>query len=296
MRRLGNRPQRTLASPATLFGRGLLTGQRVRIRFRPAEPGTGLVFLRTDVRPAVAVPAAHDNVSDSYRRTTIGDPPFHVSLVEHVLAALSGLRIDNCLIELDASEPPGLDGSAMPYVEALRDAGTTLQPAQREIWTVTQPVTVGRGRATLTIHPADADELRVSYLLDYGADSPIIRQKHTLSVTPESFRRELAHCRTFVLDHEADDLIAQGVGRHITPADILVFGRDGPIDNTLRFANEPARHKILDVIGDLALFGADLRGHVVACRSGHPLNVDLVHELAARLPGARQPLRLFRAA
>src|SRR5262249_28795455 len=149
---------------------------------------------------------------------------------------------------------------------------------------------------TLSIHPTDIDELRVSYLLDYGFDSPIIRQKHTTTLTPESFRRELAHCRTFVLDYEAEDLIAQGVGRHITPTDILVFGPDGPIDNKLRHGNEPARHKILDVIGDLALFGADLRGHVVACRSGHPLNVELVCSLAARLPGERQLQRLFRAA
>jgi UDP-3-O-acyl N-acetylglucosamine deacetylase len=296
VRRLGQRPQRTLASPVTLFGRGLLKGQRVRIRFRPAAPDTGLVFVRTDLRPAVAVAATWDNVSGTRRRTTIGDPPFQVSLVEHVLAALAGLRIDNCQIELDAAEPPGLDGSAMPYVEALRDAGATLQSAARDIWTVNEPITVCQGRAALTIHPADADVLRVSYLLDYGPDSPIIRQKHTLDVTPESFRRELAHCRTFVLDHEAGDLMAEGVGRHITPAEILVFGPDGPIDNRLRHANEPARHKILDVIGDLALFGRDVRGHVVACRSGHPLNVELVRGLAAQLPEGRHRLRLFRAA
>ena len=295
MRRLGQRPQRTLATPVTLTGRGLLTGQRVRIRFRPAAPGTGLRFVRTDLRPAVTVPATWENVSGTHRRTTLGEAPFHVTLVEHALAALAGLRIDNCEIELDASEPPGLDGSAKPYVEALRSAGATLQPLPRDVWTVTEPLTIAQGRATLTIHPATADETRVSYMLDYGPDSPIVRQKHTLTVTPESFHRELAHCRTFVLDHEAEDLVRQGIGRHITPADILVFGPNGPINNRLRHANEPARHKILDIVGDLALFGLDLRGHIVACRSGHPLNLELVRVLAARMPG-REPQRLFRAA
>lgn len=295
MIRLGQRPQRTLETPVTLFGRGLLAGKRVRIRFTPAPPGTGLVFLRTDLRPALAIAATWENVTGTHRRTTLGEPPFQVSLVEHVLAALAGLRIDNCQIELDSSEPPGLDGSAMPYVEALCDAGIELQQTPRDIWTVERPITVQQGRSTLTIHPTDADELRISYLLDYGPDSSLIQQKHTLNVTPESFRRELAHCRTFVLDHEADELVRQGIGRHITPADILVFGPKGPIDNRLRHANEPARHKILDIIGDLALLGLDLRGHVVACRSGHPLNVELVRVMAARLP-SRQPLRLFRAA
>ncbi len=271
-------------------------GQRVRIRFRPAPPGSGLVFVRTDVRPAVTITAKWDNVSGTNRRTTIGEPPTQVHLVEHVLAALSGLRIDNCEIEINASEPPGLDGSALPFVEALRDAGTTLQSSPRDIWTVREAFTVGQGRATLTIHPAADDELRLSYLLDYGPDSPIHRQRHTVVLTPESFHRELARCRTFVLDHEAETLKREGIGRHITPAEILVFGADGPIANRLRYTNEPARHKILDIIGDLALFGFDLRGHIIGCRSGHPLNVELVRMMAERLEEGQQPLRLFCAA
>src|SRR5207253_8406229 len=109
----------------------------------------------------------------------------------------------------------------------------------------------------------------------------------TLCLTPESFAAELANCRTFVLDHEAEELQREGVGQHITPADVLVFGPHGPIDNRLRYGNEPARHKILDLIGDAALLGLDLRGHLVACRSGHPLNVELIRMLARQMPQSK---------
>lgn len=230
------------------------------------------------------IPATWSRVTGTQRRTTLGHAPHQVSLVEHVLAALSGLRIDNCWIELDAPEPPGLDGSSAPVVAALRDAGVEMQPAERSIWTVRAPVTVRQDGATLTFHPVEAEELRVSYLLDYGADSPIGRQKHTLAVTPASFAADLAACRTFVLWHEAEEFQRSGIGQHITPADILVFGPRGPVANQLKHADEPARHKILDIVGDLALLGHDLRGHVVGYRSGHPLNVELVRMLADAIP------------
>ncbi|MFL5340589.1 MAG: UDP-3-O-acyl-N-acetylglucosamine deacetylase [Gemmataceae bacterium] len=283
MRRLGQRPQRTLSRPTTLDGIGFLTGQRVRIGFRPAPPNTGLIFRRTDSRRPEFIPAGWQNVTGTRRRTTLGHAPYQVGLVEHVLASLAGLRIDNCLIELDAPEPPGFDGSAKPFVAALLAAGITAQPAERPVYTVETPITVSSGFASLTLHPAESDGLRVSYLLDYGHGSPIAQQRHTIDLTPESFIAELADCRTFVLDHEAEELQREGVGQHITPADVLVFGPRGPIDNRLRYSNEPARHKILDLVGDAALLGLDLRGHLVACRSGHPLNVELIRTLARRL-------------
>jgi UDP-3-O-acyl-N-acetylglucosamine deacetylase len=205
-----------------------------------------------------------------------------VALVEHVLAALAGLRIDNCYVELDAPEPPGLDGSALLFVRVLREGGCVLQPAPRPVWGVERPVVVGHNGATLALHPA-GDGLRISYLLDYGPGSPIGRQAHTQEVTPQGFATEVAPCRTFILEEEGADLRRQGLGARTTFADLLVFGRRGPIDNRLRFANEPARHKILDLVGDLALFDGDLCGHVVAYRSGHPLNVELVRALTASL-------------
>ena len=251
----------------------------MRLRFAPAPPGAGVMFLRTDCRPRAYIPAHISQVTGASRRTTIGRPPAQVELVEHVLAALAGLRIDNCLVELNAPEPPGLDGSARAFVDALLTAGTQIQSARRPIYTVEETTIVRAAGATLALHPADDGELTISYFLDYGLDSPIARQVHTETITPASFANEISACRTFILESEAETLRQQGLGSRTTPSDLLVFGRNGPIDNRLRYANEPARHKILDIIGDLSLLGADLCGHVTAYRSGHPLNTTLARVL-----------------
>jgi UDP-3-O-acyl N-acetylglucosamine deacetylase len=252
----------------------MLTGARVRLRFLPAPPCSGVVFVRTDLRPQARIPAHVSQVTGTKRRTTLGSTPAQVSLVEHVLAALAGLRIDNCFVELDAPEPPGLDGSAQAFVEALLAAG------------VTEPVILQSGGATLALHPGDGQGLTVTYFLDYGAAAVIPRQVHTTHVAASDFLHELAGCRTFILESEAQELRRQGLGAQTTAADLLVFGAKGPIDNRLRFANEPARHKVLDLVGDLSLLGVDLCGHVVAYRSGHPLNVELARSLYARLPSS----------
>src|SRR5262245_12097759 len=213
--------------------------------------------MRTDLHPAASILAHVDQVTGTARRTTLGHAPAQVGLVEHVLAALAGLRIDNCRIELDGPEPPGMDGSAFPFAIALRTAGFVGQYSRRRVVTPLASTSVSHGPATLTLHPADTDELRITYLLDYGWDSPIPRQRFTCTITPQTFANEIAPCRTFVLQAEADDLQRQGVGRHIKPSDILVFGPHGPLENRLRFGDEPARHKVLDIIGDLALLGCD---------------------------------------
>jgi UDP-3-O-acyl N-acetylglucosamine deacetylase len=280
VRRIAYRYQRTLARPADVAGVGFVTGTRVRLRFRPAGPDTGLVFARGDLPGSPLVPARAAAVTDTRRRTTLGPGPAGVTLVEHVLSALAGLRIDNCVIELDGPEPPGLDGSAWGFVQPLVAAGAVLQPARRPVLAVTEPVVVGRDGASIGLHPADEPGLRISYVLDYGPTAAIPRQAATLAVTPEGYAREVAGCRTFLLEDEAHALRAQGVGKHLTAADVLVFGPRGPIGNTLRYADEPARHKLLDLVGDLALCGFDLAGHVVAYRSGHALNVELANRLA----------------
>ena len=295
MRRHSHRPQRTLARPAEVAGVGFLTGADVRLRFLPAPPCTGVVFTRTDLHPTVRLPARVEHVTGTRRRTTLGRPPAQVELVEHVLAALAGLRIDNCVVELNAPEPPGLDGSARRFVDALRQAGAVVQPVRREVWGVRQPVTVCQPGASLTLHPGPSAALKISYILDYGPGAAIDRQMHTEVVTPGTFADELAGCRTFLLEAEVAELRRQGLGVRTTPADLLVFGPRGPIDNCLRYANEPARHKVLDLVGDLSLLGHDLCGHVVAYRSGHPLNVELVRALARQLEQVRCPPRLRAA-
>jgi UDP-3-O-acyl N-acetylglucosamine deacetylase len=270
-------------------GAGLLTGATVRLRFRPAPPSTGVVFVRTDLRPVQQIPARVHLVTATQRRTTLGQGHAQVALVEHVLAALAGLRIDNCYVELNAPEPPGVDGSARPFVEALQQAGVVLQPARRTIWCVESPVSVATDNATLTLHPGPCDQLVITYLLDYGPHSPIGRQTHTERITPQNFANELAGCRTFILEAEVLQLRQQGLGMRTTAADLLVFGARGPVENSLRYANEPARHKILDVVGDLSLLNHDVRGHLVAYRSGHQLNIELVHALSRRMENAACP-------
>lgn len=283
VKRLTQRSQQTLAGPAQVEGTGFITGRRVRLRFVPAPPGAGIAFVRTDVAGATRIPADVDVVTGTQRRTTLGTAPHQVGLVEHVLAALRGLNVDNCTVELDAPEPPGMDGSALDFCQAILAVGIVAQSAAVTIWTVAETLLVESGDATLAIHPAETPDLRVSYLLDYGQASPIVPQIATTVVTPASFVRETAPCRTFLLEEEAAMLRAQGIGSNTTPRDLLVFGPDGPRDNALRFGNEPARHKSLDIVGDLALLGVPLAGHVVGYRSGHPLNCALAQLLRQRM-------------
>ncbi len=283
MRKFGFRSQRTLARPATVTGRGLLSGAAVKLRFQPAPPSTGVVFVRADRPSPNQVPARVGFVTNTARRTTLGADGVEVTLVEHVLAALAGLRIDNCYVELDGVEPPGLDGSAGEFVDALLDAGCVIQAVRRPIWCVAEPLTVSKDRSTITLYPASGPTLLLSYLLDYGPTGPIAFQRHTQTLTPLSFADELADCRTFILEEEAAGLRRQGIGQTLTTKDLVVFGPHGPLDTVLRWANEPARHKMLDLIGDLSLFGFDVAGHLVAYRSGHPLNVELVRALMERL-------------
>jgi UDP-3-O-acyl N-acetylglucosamine deacetylase len=283
VKRIQDRCQQTIARPVEVQGIGYVTGRNVRLRFRPAPASAGVVFVRTDLGPHACVAALLENVTGTARRTTLGTPPIHVDLVEHVLAALSGLRIDNCYVDLDAPEAPGMDGSADAFVNALHAAGVVMQTARRAIWATERPIFFTSNEATIALHPPRNMELRISYLLDYGKESPIPWQMCTLSVDPASFANHIAMCRTFVTDHEAMVLKQQGLGSRSGVTDLVVFGRHGPIDNKLRFADEPARHKILDILGDLSLIGCDLRGHIVAYRSGHPHNVELVRLLTLQM-------------
>jgi UDP-3-O-[3-hydroxymyristoyl] N-acetylglucosamine deacetylase/3-hydroxyacyl-[acyl-carrier-protein] dehydratase len=200
-------------------------------------------------------------------------------MIEHVMAALAGTRIDNCRIEIDASECPGCDGSSRAFVEALEQAGAIEQDRPRPALVVERSCTVRDGDAILAAHQGSADKLTLSYHLDYGPDTAIGSQSYLLEVAPDTFRSELAASRTFLLEGEARALQAAGIGARATPADVLIFGPGGVIGNTLRYRDECVRHKVLDMVGDLALLGMDLHGFVVAHRSGHHTNAALVRKL-----------------
>ncbi|QEH37964.1 UDP-3-O-[3-hydroxymyristoyl] N-acetylglucosamine deacetylase [Aquisphaera giovannonii] len=273
------RLQRTLARTTEVRGIGFFHGGDVAVRFHPAEADSGLVFARSDLEGQPSVPARVQYVVPSQRRTTVEDGPARVEMIEHVMAALAGLRIDNCRIEIDGPECPGCDGSSRAFVEAFDQAGIVEQDAPRQALVLERSSTVREGDALLAAHPGSAEGLTLSYHLDYGADSAIVNQSYLVDLTPASFRREIAPSRTFLLEAEAHALQAAGIGRRATPADVLIFGPDGVVGNSLRYPDECARHKILDMVGDFALLGMDLHGFVVAHRSGHHTNASLVRRL-----------------
>jgi UDP-3-O-[3-hydroxymyristoyl] N-acetylglucosamine deacetylase/3-hydroxyacyl-[acyl-carrier-protein] dehydratase len=272
------RRERTIDRAVAVQGVGFLTGADVQVRFKPADPGSGVRFIRVDLPDNPEVEARIDFVEPRDRRTTIRRGEAIVEMVEHVMAALSGLRIDNCTIEIDAAETPGCDGSSKAFVDALSCATIVEQTKIRDRLVIDRPVAVREGAATLSAYPSAGDTLVAAYHLDYGA-TPIGRQSYWAEITPHVFRSELAPSRTFLLEKEAEALKQMGIGSRTTPRDLLVFGPDGPIDNELRYPDECVRHKLLDLIGDLSLLGKDIAGHVVAFRSGHKLNAALARAL-----------------
>jgi UDP-3-O-acyl N-acetylglucosamine deacetylase len=249
------------------------------LEFRPAAENTGIVFVRSDLPTPNTVAADVRNRVEMPRRTTLVDGNVRVEMVEHVLAALAGLQIDNCEVHINGQEVPGCDGSSKPFVEALLTAGREPQASLRPRIIVTDVTRIGDDESWVEIRPVKGNKLSLQYKLDYGQNSPIGKQVFRLDVTPATFQKELASARTFLLQEEADWLRQRGLGTRVTPKDVLVFNLDGPIDNTLRFEDECVRHKTLDLVGDLALAGCDLVGQVIAYRSGHRLNADIVKQL-----------------
>jgi UDP-3-O-[3-hydroxymyristoyl] N-acetylglucosamine deacetylase / 3-hydroxyacyl-[acyl-carrier-protein] dehydratase len=275
------RRQRTIARPAEVRGVGFFHGADVTIRFHPAEPDQGIVFERVDLPGRPRIPARLESVVPTQRRTTIRHGDAGVEMIEHVMAALAGLQVDNAVVQIDAGECPGCDGSSRAFVEALDDAGVVEQDRLRPVLVVEEPLSIRDGDAVLAVHPppGGAGGLTLSYHLDYGRDAAIPPQSYCLGLSADSFREEISSSRTFLLEAEAAALRAAGIGVRTTEADVLLFGRDGVIGNELRYPDECARHKILDMVGDLALMGADLHGFVVAYRSGHQTNAALGRRL-----------------
>jgi UDP-3-O-[3-hydroxymyristoyl] N-acetylglucosamine deacetylase/3-hydroxyacyl-[acyl-carrier-protein] dehydratase len=265
--------QHTLARPVEISGRGLLLGEPVNLTINPAAPGHGIVFERTDVTPPVQLPAVATNVARRARRTTLRVGSVSVETVEHCMSALAGLRIDNALIEIDGPELPCGDGSALPFVEPILEAGLAEQDAPRRVFKIVEPIMVEDGDAMLAVFPSSNDEFHLTFELDYGSQSHRIgRQTQTFASRNGDYLTEVARARTYSLKEEAQALWDRGMCRHLTPKDVLVIGEDGPIDNEYRFDNEPVRHKVLDLLGDLYLVGCEVHGRFVASRSGHELN------------------------
>jgi UDP-3-O-acyl N-acetylglucosamine deacetylase len=269
------RRQRTLARPVTVTGFGYFSGRDIQVEFWPAPEYAGVTFVRHDLGPGARVPALAEHRIDMPRRTTLEFRGTRVEMVEHVLAALAGLRVDNCEVWVDAAEMPGCDGSAQAFVDAIEAAGIVEQRSPVPQIVVRQMVRVGSSEQWIEAQPSRSAGLSITYDLNFASHPVIGRQTYGIDLTPDSFRHELASCRTFITEEVAQAMLAEGRGQRVTPRDLLIFGPHGPVENSLRFADECVRHKVLDVVGDLALTGCEVIGHVVAHRCGHKLNAEL---------------------
>lgn len=273
--------QHTLAQPVEVSGVGLFLGKAVRVRLLPAPPGAGVLFARTDLPGAPRVEAVAANVPPAQRWTALKKGDAEVQMIEHVLSALAGLGIDNVLIETDSAEMPCGDGSAQSWVAPLLKAGLQEQDAPRRRIVIDRPCVVTDKDIALTAAPLP-EGLLVTYVLDYG-QMFVKSQVHTLLITRDSYIREIAPARTYVLRPEVDAFIKMGLGRGATPENTVVLEQDGRCSVPLRFPDECARHKVLDMIGDLYLAGAPLSGRLVGYKSGHGVNVRLARALAESL-------------
>ena len=281
--------QRTLAKPVSVSGKGLLSGEDVDLVISPAQAGEGITFERTDIEPPVQIHAVVANATDRARRTTITNGEVTIDTIEHLMSALCGMGIDNAMIRLDGSEVPCGDGSAMLFVEPLLQAGTVEQDQPRRVFQIVEPICIQDGDAMISAFPSYQSGLHVVYDLDYGdATSRIARQTQAWNSASGTYAKDVAPARTYSLEEEAQALQAQGMCTHLTPTDMLVIGESGPIDNSYRFDNEPVRHKILDIVGDLYLSGAHIQGRIVASRSGHALNRQLCQMIVEQNKAAQR--------
>ncbi len=296
-----NRKQRTISKPVSCIGVGLHTGVESNITFKPAPVNYGIRFARTDINGSSAIKADIDHVVDISRGTTIGQNGVRIHTVEHALAAVSGLRIDNVLIELTGKEAPVMDGSAKDFVVALQSVQFVEQNADRNVLEIRQPVVYSDPDKEIDIHVVPADSFRVTFLVEYPLPA-LGTQYEAIYNMEEDFARDVAPARTFCFLSEVEELREQGLikGGSLANAVVIVDKRieRGEIDHlrdlfgieerviqgangilngkVLRFHNEPVRHKTLDLIGDLALLGISIQGHVTAARSGHASNVEFV--------------------
>ena len=272
--------QKTIKDPVVVEGIGLQTGSRTKLVLKSAPADSGINFIRVDLpgKPIISVQAlSFDSCNLKRRRTTLRAGNVEIQTTEHLLSALFGLGIDNILIEAEGFELPGLDGSALGYVEAIEHAGILEQAVPVKELAVKNIVRCD-GKNGSSIEAIPYDGFKISYSLSYPVKS-IGEQFLSLNITTENFKKEIAPARTFCMKKEAILLKLLGFGKGADYKNTLIMGKNGPVKNKLRFSDEPVRHKILDLIGDLCLVSMSLKAHIVAIKSGHGLNLELVKKL-----------------
>lgn len=277
------RKQQTLKDKIEFSGIGIHTGREVTMRFCPAPAGHGIVFQRIDLPAKTKIPANSNYVCDLLRSTTIGNDGAKIHTVEHVLAALKAYHIDNLLIEIDNIEPPVGNGSSDVFVDMIESVGIEEQSEECSIIKIDKPIFWADKDIQIVILPYDG--FRISYTLNYPGSKILKAQFHTLEITPENFKKEIASCRTFSLYEEVSMLLDRGLIKGASLDNAVVIKEEVVLSkNGLFFPDEMVRHKILDMLGDLKLVGYDFMGHIISIRSGHASN----HEFAKALHNSIQ--------
>lgn len=266
--------EQTIESPLEFSGIGLHSGAPVTMRLLPSPAGSGIVFRRTDLDD-FEIPATGRNVAKVSYATSLMRQAVLISTTEHLLSALIGMGIDNVIVEIDNLELPILDGSALPYVEAFLSAGIRVQRRRREVIRVLQPIEVREGDKFIGLYPGSGYE--VSYAIRFPA--PIGEQQVSVDLAAGTYGRDIAPARTFGYQADEQKLRDMGLIRGASTENAIVLSPDGPLNGPLRFADEYVRHKVLDLIGDLALAGRRIEGRVVAERAGHAMHTALVSRL-----------------
>ncbi|MBI3414459.1 MAG: bifunctional UDP-3-O-[3-hydroxymyristoyl] N-acetylglucosamine deacetylase/3-hydroxyacyl-ACP dehydratase [Verrucomicrobia bacterium] len=281
--------QQTLRQPAAFAGIGLHSGNRVSMNFLPAAPNTGLRFRRVDLEGKPEIEALAENVADTNRSTTLSKGNAKIHTVEHVLATFAGSGIDNAIIELDANEPPIADGSSRAYCQMVEQAGIVPQSELREPYRIDEPIELEFGDTIISIFPHDSFKLTCTSADKAGRYT----QFFSLEVTPDTWVRELAHARTFCFFEELEYLIKNGLIKGGSLENAVVIRDDAVLTNEpLRYPEEFVRHKMLDIVGDLALVGRPILGHVVAVKPSHFANCELAKRITAQI---RKPLLAAQA-
>jgi UDP-3-O-[3-hydroxymyristoyl] N-acetylglucosamine deacetylase len=269
--------RQTLASDCEIRGVGVHSGADVCARMTPAEAGSGVVFVRTDAG-GVEIPATLDHVGPSYYATVLERDDVKVSTIEHLMAALYALQVDDIRIELDGPEVPILDGSSRPFVGAVLEAGLKELSVPRQYITVVRPIVVSKDEKRISVYPCR--EYRVTYAIDFE-HAVLDYQELTASLwSRDSFVEKLAPARTFTFEHEVEKLRREGLARGGSLDNAVVVAENSILNPDLRFPDEFVRHKMLDLTGDLSLIGYPLRGHVVAYRAGHDMHSRLARRIA----------------
>jgi len=293
--------QQTIGSDFVLEGKGLHTGMQITLHAKPAEAGTGIVIRRVDLGDEMKASAEY--VTATERGTVLQKGECRVSTIEHCMAALSAYGVDNCIIEVNAPEFPILDGSAAPYVESLERVGLKEQEAERKEFVIKEKMTFEIGNSSITFEPGESFDMEVE--IDFN--SPVLRAQKAILKDLKAFSKEIANCRTFVFVREIEQLVMAGLikGGDLKNA-LVIYDRETSLDNLnkiagfygekmenpsqlgylngpLKFDNEPARHKLLDLMGDLYLIGMPIRGKIRASKPGHGVNTAVAKELLKRI-------------